>query len=497
MASFSYLHPANANLVCCICRSPFVEPCTTRTCSHTFCYDCIAQAIAINRQCPIDRTPLSINHLAPADPVIRNLVDELIVRCPQHPLGCSYTCQRLLLPGHLKHVCQYVHLPCPDARCSLLILRRDIKNHQCSDPATRTSAASDNSSETHSCQNSQDKPTTSASPSSASRAPAGDSTSDLAAENAMLRLRLTALENVVHTLRNEMFAVKYALGPWYRPDAQSELPPDDQPEDLEATAAFEHQLAQDLAAVPTTVIPETISSSASRDPVDIASYFPPPEEATPQATTNQNRHRNTSSVSLPHLPLPSAGQGYGPLSPLASSYPSLHQSTSPTVIYASSPFPPSGQTPAMPYSQGTSFSATSPSTFSIPPLDPTTSLPDTLATLHSSMVTLSGAHGALAAARAAESLRTTEELRGLRAAMHGLRMQVHDILTSRTHLIGNGVAEASENSDANEPTSPHLGRPGWTGFGLPRPYGMPPVHHSHYPPSFGGPVIPPTNITKL
>lgn len=40
------------------------------------------------------------------------------------------------------------------------------------------------------------------------------------------------------------------------------------------------------------------------------------------------------------------------------------------------------------------------------------------------MVTLSGAHGALAATRAAESLRTTEELRGLRAATHGLRMQV-------------------------------------------------------------------------
>lgn len=236
----------------------------------------------------------------------------------------------------------------------------------------------------------------------------------------MLRLRLTALENVVHTLRNEMLAVKYALGPWYRPDVQPELPPEDQSEDLEATAAFEHQLAQDLATTPTTTVLETNSSSVSRDPADIASYFPPPEEA----TLTQRRHRNASSVSVPQLPLPSVGQAHGPLSPPGSSYPSLHQTTSPTAIYGSSPFPPSGQTPAMQYAQGTAFSATSPTTFSIPPLDPTTSLPDTLAALHSSMVTLSGAHGALAAARAAESLRTTEELRGLRAAMHGLRMQV-------------------------------------------------------------------------
>ncbi|KAI1796494.1 hypothetical protein LXA43DRAFT_622017 [Ganoderma leucocontextum] len=490
MASFTYLEPPNANLVCCICRSPFIEPCTTRTCSHTFCYDCIAQAIHINRQCPIDRAPLSLRDLAPADPVIRNLVDELIVRCPQQSLGCSYTCQRLLLPGHLNDVCQYIQLPCPQEHCSQPILRRDVKLHRCSEPSTDTSATSNNSSETHSRVHSEDKAAMSASPS-----PAEQSPPDLAAENAMLRLRLSALENVVHTLRNEMFAVKYALGPWYRPDLQAELLPEDQQEDLEATVVFEHQLAQDLAAAPTTAVPENISSSASQDSVDIASYFPPPEETTPQATPPHAQHRNTSSVSAAYLP--SVGQSRGPLSPPPSSYPSLHQSTSPTTIYAPSPFPTSGQTPGMPYTQGTSFSATSPATFSIPPLDPTTPLPDTLATLHSSLVTLAGAHGALAAARAAESLRTTEELRGLRAAMHGLRIQVHDILTSRTHLASNGAPGSSEDGDANEQTSFHVGRPGWTGFGLPRPYGMPPVHHPHLPPSFGGPVIPPTNITKL
>lgn len=60
-------------------RSPFVNPCTTRTCCHTFCYECIARAITISSQCPIDRCPLSIRDIGPADPVIRNVGSSRLV----------------------------------------------------------------------------------------------------------------------------------------------------------------------------------------------------------------------------------------------------------------------------------------------------------------------------------------------------------------------------------------------------------------------------------
>ena len=73
----------------------------------------------------------------------------------------------------------------------------------------------------------------------------------------MLRLRLSALESVVHTLRSEMFAVKHALGPWYRPDVRPEVPPEEQPEDLAASLAFERQLAAELATAPSAPGSET------------------------------------------------------------------------------------------------------------------------------------------------------------------------------------------------------------------------------------------------
>ena len=321
-----------------------------------------------------------------------------------------------------------------------------------------------------------------------------------------------------------MFAVKHALGPWYRPDVHPEVPPEEQPEDLAASLAFERQLAAELATAPSAPDSET-PLSASRDSVDITSYFPPPEEAASQTASTQTRHRSTSSVARPYLS-PSVGQSHVPVSPPNSAYQPMYPGTSPTSVYAAPSFPTPGQTSGVPYVQGSSFASNSPAAISIPPLDSSTPLPDTLATLHSSLVTLAGALGALAAIRGTESLRTTEELRGLRAAMHGLRMQVradvlvvmsgyvygpwltvcvtlvrqvHDILTSRSHLAGSASAPGSSgDSDGSEQPSFNLGMSGWLGFGGPRPYGFPPpMHHPHHPASFGGPVIPPTNITKL
>ncbi|KAI0743754.1 hypothetical protein C8Q80DRAFT_1272400 [Daedaleopsis nitida] len=443
MSSYNYTDTPNLNLVCCICRSPFIEPCTTRTCCHTFCYDCIAQAIAVNHQCPIDRTLLSLHDLIPADPVIRNLVDELSVRCPQEHLGCTHTCQRLLLPVHISDSCQYIEVPCPDARCAERVLKKDVKQHKCADDSSeaRRKSVSDDDLQ----QKDSDRTGTSTGATASS-----EPSVDLAAENAMLRLRLSALESVVHTLRNEMFAVKHALGPWYQPDVQPQIR-EGPSEDLEASEAFERQLAEELAAQPA-----------------------------PAATGGRRRlHGRTSRpTSRPrrkarHRRLLASGSSYLP-------------------NYS---FQASGQTPGLSYSQGASFPVTSPAAISIPPLDPTTPLPDTLASLHSTLGTLAGALGALAAARGAESLRTTEELRGLRGAMHGLRMQVHDMLTSRTHLAGaSGSPGASTHGDTADAAPFNVNVPGWFGHG-PRAYGIGPLHH---PPPFGvPPVPPPTNITKL
>jgi hypothetical protein len=56
-------------------RAPFNDPVTTRTCFHTFCQECILQALSVSNYCPIDRSPLSVELLGQADPIVRHVRD--------------------------------------------------------------------------------------------------------------------------------------------------------------------------------------------------------------------------------------------------------------------------------------------------------------------------------------------------------------------------------------------------------------------------------------
>ena len=120
--------------------------------SMTLLPQTLLSATYVSCPCPLH---VLLPHLI--SPQLSQLVDEFVVRCPQQPLGCSYTCQRLLLPAHLNHACQFIHLPCPEARCAQPILRKDLKDHHCSNPPTDTSATSNNSSETRSHKDPEDK----------------------------------------------------------------------------------------------------------------------------------------------------------------------------------------------------------------------------------------------------------------------------------------------------------------------------------------------------
>lgn len=126
---------------------PFTIPTATTTCTHTFCKDCITKALAFHEECPVDRSVLTLADLQPASTIVRNvslpssafsdrfdafgyqLVDELIVQCPNAPFGCQQTCQRQLLGSHLSHECLHVSTHCCEEDCDATPLRRDIDKH--------------------------------------------------------------------------------------------------------------------------------------------------------------------------------------------------------------------------------------------------------------------------------------------------------------------------------------------------------------------------------
>ncbi|OCH95093.1 hypothetical protein OBBRIDRAFT_884174 [Obba rivulosa] len=519
MSTYSYVDNPNVNLVCCICRTAFVEPCTARTCCHTFCYDCIARAIGVSQQCPIDRLPLTLHDLVPADPLVRNLVDELMVECPHREKGCSHECQRSLLSTHLKDTCEFTEVQCTHEQCRVWIARKDIGQHmRCHSSDTRTSqppTAKQTEATNDNVQPVTQEATSGLSEVSAQTTPRTDNS--LATENAMLRMRLSALEGVVHSLHRQMQAVQRALGPWYRFEDDISSVPDlvevagpttatsaHDISDTRAPRAFHtdaHARAGETSAgenhvpVPTRATRHAESMSSlppARTPadaaeLDLASYFPSVDEENvydrqlPQL--EGRRERRPTIAGTPQRPYTQAQAPAPTLSPPFASplsptnYSPVAYSPLPTFSpnpsYTAPPVPPAG------------------AGISIPPLDPTTPLPNTLASLHGALVTLAGALGGIASARTAEALRTGEELRGLRAAMHGLRMQVHDLLTARAVQAGR---DPSVLVQAGGPAISAVEGGAISGIGIGAPpwvaYGPRPPMAAYLPPM-------PASITKL
>ncbi|EFP74600.2 uncharacterized protein PGTG_00556 [Puccinia graminis f. sp. tritici CRL 75-36-700-3] len=108
---YDYLAEPNENLICPICRNPFIDPVMCESTDHVFCRVCLIKSLEVSPTCPIDRLPLSLSLVIPAPKIINKLVDELLVSCPfKSKLGCPFVCQRDLIAAHLRsHQAQIDH----------------------------------------------------------------------------------------------------------------------------------------------------------------------------------------------------------------------------------------------------------------------------------------------------------------------------------------------------------------------------------------------------
>ncbi|BGP32655.1 hypothetical protein JCM10296v2_004436 [Rhodotorula toruloides] len=94
-ALFDYTQTVPHALECPICRSPLANPVQTPACQHLFCRACLARSLTLARSCPIDRSPLdSVNDCQPAPRAVRELLDDLSVRCMLGSGSCGKEMRR-------------------------------------------------------------------------------------------------------------------------------------------------------------------------------------------------------------------------------------------------------------------------------------------------------------------------------------------------------------------------------------------------------------------
>ncbi|KIM69063.1 hypothetical protein SCLCIDRAFT_104409 [Scleroderma citrinum Foug A] len=409
----SYVEPPNSNLICCICHAPFTNPTTTRTCMHTFCYDCITEAVRHSPQCPIDRLPLSTEDLSSSNPIVKHLVDELLVECLHSSAGCAHICQRQLLESHLKHACPYVTVPCPEIDC-------DQSDHysECSSEVAACSLCTAEFPRSKTLEHIATCPNTEVPcvyvdngcfwagprhelasahiPSCPYEALKGFFTNNtvkmsaLMAENATLQQRVQSLEGLVQIMQREMQFMKSTLGPWYRFETQ-------QLDRMPATFGSDDSHARVRPITSPDIISQPLPMTDPIDTVhppihpadvdDAAAYFSVPDPAYPEG------HRRTPSA-------------HRPFGAILDAQAHAHQ-----------------QLLLLPVS----------------PLNLGTSLEGTLSGLRESIAATSASVESFARrndiALTTESMRINEELGSLRYAIQGVRLQLHRLMMDRNAQV--------------------------------------------------------------
>ncbi|KAI9221058.1 hypothetical protein BC828DRAFT_382069 [Blastocladiella britannica] len=142
-----FVDPPNSNLVCPVCASVFVDA-VSLECGHALCQRCLAQALASGganqRRCPVCRQPVA------RDPVpsyaLRSLADELLVQCPNEPLGCAVTPARTRARTHALNECTYRPVSCP--HCGSTVAESALAAHQASDACTVAAPTTTTAAET-------------------------------------------------------------------------------------------------------------------------------------------------------------------------------------------------------------------------------------------------------------------------------------------------------------------------------------------------------------
>ncbi|KAK0467067.1 uncharacterized protein EV420DRAFT_1507021 [Desarmillaria tabescens] len=434
MESYNYVDPTNSNLVS---LTPFLDPVSTLTCSHTFCRTCIIEALQHSSQCP---------EIVSANPIVRSLVDELVVECPSPE--CAHTCQRHLLAGHLRDSCPFAEIPCPFGECDQLILRKDAESHRCAHTLIScrecgTQLSSEDLTEheaeclpvTFVCDlcsveysrdlQSSHAETCSEAVISCVHASNGcpwtgkrwsfinshitscpyeaikgflslheSRLADLREENLGLRSKIDALQGHLQNTTRDLQVAKAALGPWYT-QSLARSTTDRSPHVQQRATSSTPRVTE------STVSPPTPSPSA--DTPDIfAPYFPEDESFSAHASPEQLSNFNWR--------------------PLHGTSPNISQAWDPASLTS------------RPVAQN-----------NVAPLDLSTTLEGSLSGLRQSVVSLSASVDSFSRrneiALTNEALRVNEEIRSLRANIHGLRMQVHAIMMDRNAQVTGRMQE--------------------------------------------------------
>ena len=123
-----FQYPVGPSMHCCICTNVIKDPVMCHN-EHIFCRACITTHLMYSQTCPTCMQPLTVETLRQATRGIRNMLDELSIRCEFFDRGCRKFVQLGNLERHVAD-CGFAPAVCSNEGCQLEVNKQDLLHHE-------------------------------------------------------------------------------------------------------------------------------------------------------------------------------------------------------------------------------------------------------------------------------------------------------------------------------------------------------------------------------
>ena len=119
----------NRNFLCQICFNVLKDPVLCPRNQHCYCRLCITKQLENSQRCPTCADELTVETLAEPNQIVKDYLNELIIRCVYNDRGCQQIVQLQHLDQH-EATCGFTPAVCTNQGCGVTLNQRDLIHHE-------------------------------------------------------------------------------------------------------------------------------------------------------------------------------------------------------------------------------------------------------------------------------------------------------------------------------------------------------------------------------
>ena len=124
-----FVSKINRNFICQICFNVMRDPVLCPRNQHCFCRSCITKHLENAKRCPTCNDELTEQTLTEPNRMVKDMLNELNVRCVYNTRGCPETPELQHLEQH-EDTCGFTPAVCTNQGCGTTVNKRDLIHHE-------------------------------------------------------------------------------------------------------------------------------------------------------------------------------------------------------------------------------------------------------------------------------------------------------------------------------------------------------------------------------